>query len=100
MFGAITAAIVHVIGSPLLIAIALGVLPIAEVKGAAIYAFSVGQPWLIIPAAITNIVACLLILLLWDIINVPYWGRLILGQSLEKRLLDFGKDYESRGSSH
>ncbi|VVB74085.1 Putative small multi-drug export protein [uncultured archaeon] len=93
----IIAAIIQAVGNPVLVAFVLGFLPVSEVRGAAIYAFSVGQPWLIIPGAIGNILACPIILAIWDIVNIPFWGRLILGKRLEKRLLDFGKHYERQG---
>jgi len=97
MFEAIVAAIVQAIGNPPLVAFVLGFLPVSEVRGAAIYAFSIGQPWLILPGAIGNFLACPVILLIWDIVNIPYWGKLILGRRLEKKLLDFGKHYETKG---
>ena len=97
MFDAIIAAVIQAIGNPLLVSVVLGFLPVSEVRGAAIYAFSVGQPWLIVPGALANMIACPVILLIWDIVNIPYWGKLILGKRLESKLLSFGKHYENQG---
>jgi len=97
MFESIIDAVIQAIGNPLLVALALGFLPVSEVRGAALYAFSIGQPWLIIPGAIANMLACPVILLVWDIVNIPFWGRLILGKRLEKKLHDFGRHYKSNG---
>jgi len=85
------------IQDPILISIILGALPISEVRGAVIYAFSISQPWLILPAIISNLFVCPLILLLWKTINIPKLGSLILGNSLESRLLKLGKNYEKYG---
>ena len=97
MFEFMIEAIIQGIGNPLLVAIVLGFLPISEIRGAAIYAFSINQPWLIIPAAIANMLVAPVILLLWDVVNIPYWGKLILGKRLEGKLLSMGKHYESQG---
>jgi uncharacterized membrane protein len=97
MFEFIIDAIIQAIGNPLIVAVILGFLPISEIRGAAIYAFSINQPWLIIPAAIANMLVAPVILLFWNIINIPYWGKLILGNRLEGKLLGMGKHYESQG---
>ena len=97
MFEFIIDAIIQAIGNPLLVALTLGFLPVSEVRGAALYAFSIGQPWLIIPGAISNMLACPVILLVWDIANIPFWGKLILGKRLEKKLHEFGKHYKAKG---
>lgn len=97
MFEFITQAIVGAISNPLLVSIVLGALPVSEVRGASLYAFSIGQPALIIPAMISNMLVSPLILLFWDLIKVPKIAELILGRSLEKRLIKFGKSYETQG---
>ena len=97
MFEAVVAAVALALGNPLLVAVALGMLPISEVRGAAIYAFSVGQPWLIVPAAAANMLVCPAILLFWRVLDIPRWGRLILGGRLEGKLLSMGKRYETWG---
>ena len=85
------------INDPLFISLILGVLPISEVRGAAIYAFSVNQPFLIIPAMLANMAVCPVILLLWKIVNIPKIASFVFGKSLESKLLKFGKNYESQG---
>jgi uncharacterized membrane protein len=85
------------INDPILVSIILGAFPVSEVRGAVIYAFSISQPWLILPAIISNILVCPLILLLWKAINIPKLGSLILGKSLESKLLKLGKEYEKYG---
>ncbi|MFQ5406221.1 MAG: COG2426 family protein [Candidatus Micrarchaeia archaeon] len=97
MFDEITAQLAVFLGNPLYVALFLGFLPISEVRGAAIYAFSVGQPWLIVPAAISNILAAPVILAIWDLINIPWWGRLILGEKIERRMRQMGDKYEHYG---
>ena len=97
MFEFIIDAIIQGIGNPLIVAVVLGFLPISEVRGAAIYAFSINQPWLIIPAAMANMLVAPVILFFWNIVNIPYWGKLILGKRLEGKLLGMGKHYESQG---
>lgn len=97
MFEAITALIVQTISNPLLVSIILGFIPISEVRGATVYAFSIGQPWLIIPAALANMVVSPIILAVWDVFNIPFLGALILGKGLEKKLLTFGKMYKTQG---
>lgn len=91
------ASIIHTISNPLLIAVILGFSPISEVRGAAVYAFSINQPWLIIPAALASMLASLVILAVWEVLNVPFWGAFILGKGLEKKLLEFGKSYNTYG---
>jgi uncharacterized membrane protein len=90
-------AISSFISDPVTVSFVLGALPISEVRGAAIYSFSINQPSLIIPAILANIAVCPLILLFWKILNIPKIASLILGKSLESRLLKFGKSYESQG---
>ena len=85
------------IANPLIVSMLLGALPISEIRGAAIYVFSIGQPLLIIPAMISNIIVCPLILLFWDLVKIPKIASLILGSSIEKKLLNFGKSYEKQG---
>lgn len=97
MFEFVTQAIVDALNNPLLVSLVLGALPISEVRGASIYAFSIGQPMLVIPAMISNMLVSPLILLFWDLVKVPKIAEFILGRSLEKRLIKFGKSYETQG---
>lgn len=91
------ALIASVTGNQLLTAVILGMLPISEVRGAAIYAFSINQHWLILPAMLANIAVAPLILLFWNFADIPFWGRLFLGKRLEDRLLKIGRQYEVQG---
>lgn len=97
MLDFVVAAVVGALGNHLLVAVALGMLPVSEVRGAAIYAFSAGQPWLILPAAVANMLVCPFILLFWRALNIPRWGRLVLGDRLEGKLLALGRSYEAWG---
>jgi uncharacterized membrane protein len=90
--------LIGLIDNPLIISLVLGALPISEIRGAAIYAFSIGQHWLILPAMLANILVAPIILLFWNILNIPYWGKLILGKRLEERLLSLGKQYDTQGA--
>ncbi|MFH1285789.1 MAG: small multi-drug export protein [Candidatus Micrarchaeota archaeon] len=81
----------------ILYAFILGALPISEVRGAAIYAFSMGQPWLIIPGILGNILACPAILVLWDVINIPWFGKKILGSRVEAKMKQMGEKYQVYG---
>ena len=85
------------IANPVIVSVILGILPVSEIRGAAIYSFSIGQPILILPAMVANIIVCPLILLFWDVINIPKIASTILGGSLEKKLLKFGRNYEKQG---
>ncbi|MCX8202368.1 MAG: small multi-drug export protein [Candidatus Micrarchaeota archaeon] len=83
--------------NPFIVSFILGMLPISEVRGAVIYAFSIDQPLAIIPAIFSNILICPVILLFWKMLNVQKIGEFILGKSLDKKLLRFSKNYESQG---
>ncbi len=97
MFEFIIQAIIEMLNNPLLVSLILGALPISEIRGASFYAFSIGQPLLILPAMFSNMLVCPLILLFWDLVRIPKIAELILGRSLEHKLLKFGKSYETQG---
>ena len=97
MFEFITQAVIDTLNNPLLVSLVLGALPVSEIRGASIYAFSIGQPWLILPAMFVNILVSPLILLFWNLVNIPRIASFALGRSLEQRLLKFGKSYEKQG---
>ncbi|OIO25046.1 hypothetical protein COT57_01825 [Candidatus Micrarchaeota archaeon CG09_land_8_20_14_0_10_55_25] len=86
-----------VIEASLLNAILLGAMPISEVRGAVIYALSVGQPWMIIPAAIANILAAVVLLLVWDLLRVERIGMFVLGKHLHKKVANASAKYEHYG---
>ncbi len=102
MIGAISAGIAGfasgVLSNHFLVATALGFSPVSEVTGAALYAFAVGEPWLMVPATIANLLVAPVLLLLWEILNIPYWGRKILGRHLEKRMHEVGHKYDQYGT--
>lgn len=97
MLSEITNLLIENIQNPFITSFILGALPVSEVRGAVIYAVSINQPVVIIPAIMSNILISPLILLFWDYLNIPKIGRFILGSKLEKRLLEFGKKYEAQG---
>ncbi|MFH0973281.1 MAG: small multi-drug export protein [Candidatus Micrarchaeota archaeon] len=80
-----------------LVAFALGFLPISEVRGAVIYALSVGRPELVLVGAFANVLAAPAILAIWKIVNIPWWGRLILGKSLDDKIRSFTRENEKWG---
>ncbi|MCS7109178.1 MAG: small multi-drug export protein [Candidatus Micrarchaeota archaeon] len=82
---------------PLIISLILGALPVSEVRGAAIYAFSIGKPDLILFAILSNILVCPLILIFWKILRIRKLGEIIIGKSLKEKLHRFSKQYESQG---
>ncbi|MEM4133875.1 MAG: small multi-drug export protein [Candidatus Micrarchaeia archaeon] len=85
------------LSDPLVVSFILGALPVSEVRGAAIYAFSINNPAFILPAIVSNILVCPLILLLWDILKIQKIGEFILGKSLDNKLHKFAKAYENQG---
>lgn len=83
--------------NPITVSFMLGALPVSEVRGAAIYAFSVNDPSLIFPAILSNILICPLILLFWKVLKIQKIGEIILGKSLEHKLHKLSKSYEAQG---
>jgi uncharacterized membrane protein len=86
-----------VLEEPLLHALLLGAAPVSEVRGAVIYALGIGEPWLVVPAAIANFLAAILLLLLWDFLRVEKIGRFVLGKRLHSRIVDASAKYEHYG---
>lgn len=85
--------------NPFLTTIFLGLLPISEVRGVVVYALSIQQPWLIAVGALANIAVAPLLLMFWDLVNVPWWGRRILGARLDKKIRDFTARHERLGGA-
>jgi len=83
--------------NPWLVAFALGFLPISEVRGATIYALSVGKPELALVGAFANVLAAPAVLALWNVVNIPWWGRKIVGKNLDERIRDFAAQHEKLG---
>ncbi|MFA4946506.1 MAG: small multi-drug export protein [Candidatus Micrarchaeia archaeon] len=82
---------------PLVHALLLGAAPISEVRGAVIYAFGINQPWLILPAALANILVGVALMAFWDLFGIEAWGRKILGVGLKKKLDEGAAKYEKYG---
>lgn len=82
---------------PLIHVLLLGAAPISEIRGAIIYALSLNQPWLIIPAILANIFAAIVLLLVWDFLRVEKIGRFVLGKRLHGRVESASKKYEKHG---
>ena len=89
--------IIDVIRNEWLVAFALGFLPISEVRGAVIYAASLGKPELIVLGVLGNLAAVPAILALWNLFNIPWWGRKIIGVKLDERIRGFTKQHEKWG---
>ncbi len=89
--------LIQTLHEPITISFLLGALPVSEVRGAAIYAFSVNDPSLIFPAVVSNILICPLILLLWKTLRIQKIGECILGKSLDSKLHKLSKSYETQG---
>ncbi|MEM4590120.1 MAG: small multi-drug export protein [Candidatus Micrarchaeia archaeon] len=89
--------LVQNLSDPFVISFILGALPVSEVRGAAIYAFSINNPSLIFPAIISNIIICPLILLFWKTLKIQKIGEFIFGKSLDSKLHKFAKSYETQG---
>ncbi|MCX6777476.1 MAG: small multi-drug export protein [Candidatus Micrarchaeota archaeon] len=83
----------------MLFAFGLGLAPISEVRGAAIYAIvQARNDWLILFGIAGNIAAAFLLVFLWDHLHIEKIGRRIMGGRLEHKLHDFEKKYETAGT--
>ncbi|NUN11602.1 small multi-drug export protein [Candidatus Micrarchaeota archaeon] len=78
-------------------ALILGGAPISEVRGAAIYAFSINQPELILIGAFGNFLAGLALLFFWDLFKIEKIGRKIIGKKIDDKIHDLGKKTEKYG---
>jgi uncharacterized membrane protein len=81
--------------TPPVITFILGGAPVAEIKGASVYAFQQGQPDLIVFGIIGNVFASICLLLFWDILHIQKIGMMIIGKSIEKRIDEFHKKHEN-----
>ncbi|MCX6666157.1 MAG: small multi-drug export protein [Euryarchaeota archaeon] len=79
---------------PPLISFLFGGIPISEVRGSAIYSFSVNDPFLMVFGIVGNIVASLGLLLLWNILKIDRIGKRIVGKRLGKMIERFHKNHE------
>ena len=86
------------LGNPALVAFVLGGLPLFEMSMAAIYVITIAhRPELIVFGTLGNFCAVIVLLSLWDVLNVPWWGEKILGKRLEKRVQEMAKHHEEYG---
>jgi uncharacterized membrane protein len=85
------------LGNELLVAVALGMTPFSELGGASLYAFAVGKPWLIAPAALANFLVVPLLLVLWDRFRIREIGMRIAGRRVDRKLREFNEKHQSLG---
>jgi uncharacterized membrane protein len=79
---------------PPIAAFLLGGAPISEVRGAAIYAFGVGNPGLMLFGILGNLFAVFCLLVFWDLLRIDRIGTMIVGKRLESMIEKFHKNHE------
>ncbi len=77
-----------------LFAFILGAAPISEIRGAVVYSFSVGNPYLIIFGIMGNLVAAICLMLFWDLIKIQNIGMRIVGKRIEGMIDRYKKNHE------
>ncbi len=82
----------------LLTSLFLAVAPISEIRGAIIYILFVAhKPLLIFPAMLANWLVSPAIIFFWDLLKIPYWGRLFLGKKIDLKKKRMAEKYEKYG---
>lgn len=72
----------------------LGFAPVSEIRGAAIYAFGMKNPDLILFGLLGNIAAALCLLLFWDLVHIEKIGLRIVGKKIAGMIESYHKNHE------